>query len=405
MTFKIRAICALALLSILLAACGPAATPAPTLIPFPTLTPTPQASPTPQATATPTEAPTATLEPTPAYPPAGLGPTGFAADVNPLTGLVPADPTLLNRRPVIIKVQNLPREDRPQFGVSKADIVYEYYTEFGSTRFAAIYYGQDAEQVAPIRSGRYFDANLIRGYKAIFIFGSADQRVYQKFANSEFSTRLVLEGPATKSNGVLSRYDPEGKNFLMVNTSRLTDYLSLVKVDNSRQNLDGMFFKLEAPAGGTAASQLYVHFSSAIYNRWDYDTASGKYLRSSETQNYTDASSESYKQLTDRVTGEPISADNVVIIMVLHEDQEPNPEVEMPDMKLLGEGTAYIARDGQLYPVKWQRKTDSDVLTLVNADGSNFAFKPGQTWFEVLDLNSTMKNENGVVRFNFIRSW
>lgn len=404
MTPKPRLLTALVLLSLLLTACAAASTPAPTLAPIPTDTPQPSPTTPPTATLEPTATATPTLEPTPAYPPEGLGPANFPAEVDPLTGLVPADPALLNRRPIIVKVQNLPRDDRPQFGVSKADIVYEYYTEWGTTRFAAVYYGQDADQVGPVRSGRYFDANLIRAYKANFIFGSADPRVYQAFADTEFGSRLVLEGGASSASGTLSRYDPSGKNYLMVNTARLKTYLAGVKMDDSRQNLDGMFFQLEAPQGGSDIRSFVVRFSSAIYNRWDYDPASGRYLRFSDTQN-ADAGPEVFAQLTDRSTGQPIAADNVAVIFVLHQDREADPNVEMLDMNLLGQGDAYLARDGQMYKLLWQRLTNNDVLTLLNPDGTPFPFKPGQTWFEIIDLYSTVKTEGNSMRFDFVASW
>ncbi len=49
------------------------------------------------------------------------------AAYNPLTGLVPADPSLLDRRPLVIKISNYPRAIRPQYGLNEADIVFEYY--------------------------------------------------------------------------------------------------------------------------------------------------------------------------------------------------------------------------------------------------------------------------------------
>ena len=49
--------------------------------------------------------------------------------------------------------ENLPRNHRPKYGLSAADLVYEYYTEAGTTRFIALFYGQDAETVGPILMG------------------------------------------------------------------------------------------------------------------------------------------------------------------------------------------------------------------------------------------------------------
>ncbi|MBE0670268.1 MAG: DUF3048 domain-containing protein, partial [Anaerolineales bacterium] len=46
---------------------------------------------------------------------------------NPLTGLPVADPSLLLRRPLAIKIGNSPDYVRPQSGLTLADVVYEYY--------------------------------------------------------------------------------------------------------------------------------------------------------------------------------------------------------------------------------------------------------------------------------------
>ena len=195
-----------------------------------------------------------------------MGRANFPANVDPLTGLTVANPALLERRPMLIKVSNLPRNVRPQWGLSLADIVFEYYTEEGSTRFAAIFYGNDASMVGPIRSGRFIDDDLVRGYKAVFAFGSAYVAEMQRFNASDFANRMVVEGPGTP----LTRYDPNGYDYLMVNTADLSAYATQQGF-NGVQNLDNMFFKLDAPAGGQPGAQIYVHYSGAIYNRWDYD--------------------------------------------------------------------------------------------------------------------------------------
>jgi hypothetical protein len=50
-------------------------------------------------------------------------------------------------------------------------------------------------------------------------------------------------------------------------------------VNNSRQDLEGMFFQLQPPSGGNPASEVTTRFSIDSYNRWEYDEASEKYLR------------------------------------------------------------------------------------------------------------------------------
>jgi len=407
---KARIMIILTILAMLLVACQPAS---PTLEPSATPnwyatqtrealdTPNvpPTITPAPSATTPPTTAPTPTL----AYPLEGYGPNNFPTDVNPLTGLKVADPQILDRRPILVKVQNLPRADRPQYGLSRADIVYEYYTEYGSTRFAALFFGQDAEQVMPIRSARFLDINLMRMYKPVFVFGSADPTIYQRLINSEFSNRLIIEG--SNSCPAVCRYDPSGKDLLMVDTVELQNYLTTRGIDNTRPDLSGMYFNLTVPQGGKPADQVFVRFSGAVYNRWDYDLATGKYLRFSETKDDIQNTSPAYAQLTDALTQEPITADNLVILQVRHTEVDPRPEVEILDLSLLGSGPAYIARDGQMHQVMWQRLTESDLLTLVDGNGELFPFKPGQTWIELFSLNSTYTQEGSAWRFRFVSDW
>jgi hypothetical protein len=331
--------------------------------------------------------------PTALYPSEGYGPSNFPSGVNPLTGLQVPDPGLLDRRPLLIKVSNLPRNVRPQWGLSLADIVFEYYTEEGSTRFAALYYGNNAERVGPIRSGRFMDAHLIRAYKAAFAFGSAYAKVIERLYNAEFSDRLVLESPSTP----LTRYEPNGANDLVVNTAELSAYITSQGVENGRQNLDGMLFNPVTPVGGHPGTQLVVRYSGSIYNRWDFDPAAGKYLRFADTLDDFNAQAEQYAQSTDRLTGQPLAFDNVVVLYVLHESYNVSPEVV--DIQFLGSGTAYAYRDGQAFPLTWQRNGPNAVVSLTNQDGSPFPFKPGTTWFEVIGMNSQVQQTDALWRF------
>ena len=381
----------LCLASVMLSACGAAKPPDPSATIVPSDTPTATITLTPSPTSTPTITPTASK--TPLYPPEGLGPADFPANVDPLTGLKVADPTLLNRRPMLIKVANLPRYVRPQWGLSFADLVYEYYTEEGTTRFAVIFYGRDADTVGPVRSGRFIDAYLVRGYKAIFAFGFADPTEMIPFRQSDFADRMVVELPGTP----FKRYDPNGSSLLTIATRDLSAYVTQKGIENGRQDLNGMFFKLEAPAGGQAVSQVFVHYSGSVFNRWDYDTASGKYLRFSDNADvFSTDEREWYVPCTDRLTKKPITFDNVVVLYVDHKPYSPG----IYDIQLIGSGRGYAARDGKVYPVIWARDDYTSVLTLDTPAKTPFALKPGTTWFEVVGLNTVLDKTGPGWRFN-----
>ena len=56
------------------------------------------------------------------------------------------------------------------------------------------------------------------------------------------------------------------------------------------------------------ANIVFVRYSGAIYNRWNYDPATGRYLRYADTQNDLNRTNEAYAQLTDRLTSLPVAA-------------------------------------------------------------------------------------------------
>lgn len=362
----------------------PAVTQPPTSDPLPSETAASTAIPPTATNPAPTE--TATPEPTPT--PAVYGPTGFPADISPLTGMVASDPALLERRPVAVKVQMFPRGQRPPWGISQADIVFDYYQNFGLTRFHAIFYSQNAEIVGPIRSARLLDIDLVTMHKSIFAFGSAEQRTYSRLFNKDFAPRLVVEG--NTNCPPMCRADPNGYNYLVTNTAELSAYVAQQGVDNTRQNLDGMLFDPTPPAAGQPGQQAYVRFSISSYNNWSYDAASGRYLRFQDIQEAQDQASEAFEPLLDRANGQQLAADNVVVLVAPHRyafGTNPGPN-EVIEILLTGSGPAYAFRDGQVYTLTWNRATDDSVVVLTNTDGTPYALKPGNTWFQVVGRSS-----------------
>ncbi len=345
------------------------------------------------ATAAPTELPTATAT----QPPRDYGPENFPANVDPLTGMTVSDPSFLERRPLAVKIQLFPRGQRPPWGISSADVVFDYYQNNGLTRLHAIFLGTDAEKVGPIRSGRLLDARLINSYKSIFAFGSADARILKQLFSLDFSDRLVMEG--SHNCPPLCREDPNGFNYLVTNTKELSTYISGKNIPNGRQDLDGMTFTPQQPAGAQPGTQVFTRYSISAYSRWDYDLATGRYLRFQDTQEDT-GQGEAFAPLLDRLNNQQVTAANVVVLFIPHQYQVRSGNSEIVEILLNGTGPAVAFRDGQAYPVVWNRPTPDSVVYLTFQDGTAYAFKPGNTWFEVVGQSSEQtKPDTGVWRF------
>lgn len=346
-----------------------------------------------------------------AAPEGAIGPDFFFPSINPLTGLQVSDLALLERRPMAIKVTNHPRSVRPQSGLSRADVIYEYYIERGITRFIGIFYGQDAEKVGPVRSGRFFDEHIFRMYDAIFAFDSADDKVMEYFLTlgPQIYLRFAIEGGIDGRRTCI-----EGASYPLCRDPQVLDYNDLFAdtralgpailrrgTYNSAPDLTGMRFSESPPEGGAQADELSFRYSLLIYGKWEYLAELGHYLRYQETIGSADSGEESYAPLSDALTGEQLSADNVVVLFVPHNYYIKSPTTEIIQIDLIGNGEAWVFRNGFGYPATWERPADGGVLQILTLQGEPFALKAGQTWYQVLSLESSALQQGSQWRFNF----
>jgi hypothetical protein len=183
----------------------------------------------------------------------------------------------------------------------------------------------------------------------------------------------------------------------MADTVALRDYVQEQGISDERQNLEGMRFQVQTPEGGQPVDQVYAWYSAVIYNRWDYDPPSGRYYRYVDAENALEGQSEVYKPLRDALGDVPISAENVVVLLMPHDFYSESPEIV--EMWFSGSGPAYAFRDGQAYELEWVREAESDVLSLVTKDGEVSPFKPGTTWFEVMGIETKFFQNDNAWRF------
>jgi hypothetical protein len=324
---------------------------------------------------TSTPAATSTMVPV-TYP---AGPTGFPADVNPLTGLRVLNPEILNRRPLAVKVPNYPRTARPQAGLSAADMLIEFYTEAGSTRFIAMYYGQEAEKVGPIRSARIMDTRILPHYDAIIVHVQAFEAVWDVISETGVST--INEFPASCPVICRDAAEADGVNSAFGNTIELTKYAKRVGMDNGRPNLEGLLFDPAPPADAKDSIGLWIRFSSSAFAEWKWDPESSRYLRFSEKDN-----TGAMIPLTDRITGGQLAIDNLVVMFtpIVPYYTEKFRTGELWDVYLTGPGRAVLFRDGKVIDGQWQNTGPAAPFRFVDKTGQQIALHPGTTYIAIV---------------------
>ena len=382
------------------------------LTPRPTVTPIIPPTSIAIATRSPFEAteaaPTNTLSPDLVEVTPSPGPTlaylfqnGYPSNINPLTGIILTDPSILDRRPIAVKVSNAPRIVRQwQSGLSLADNVYEEYIEDGLTRFVAVFYGADASRVGPVRSARYFDEHIARMYQAMFVFVGADERLREYLLKTDLLYQLFTE--TSYNCPPLCRNDQVDywQNIFM-DTSAMKAKLAVQGINNKRPDLKGMYFNTVAPFPTTSVSRIYNRYSDYGYSYWQYDNATEKYFRFQDTVDTIHGQEPEYAPLMDMLTNKQITTDNVVVLFVRH-IHNPQSSGQMYVVDLYNSGQAYIFRDGMVYDARWVRSEYNNLLTFTDAGGNPLPLKTGTTFFQVIGLSSTVTTAGNDWYFDFV---
>jgi hypothetical protein len=349
--------------------------PVPTISPTPVLTENPDSRRTPTTTAEPTDTPEPTANPT---------------NVNPLTGLEVEDVSRLDRRPVAIKISNFPAVVRPQAGLSAADVVFEHEAEVQLTRFTAIFYGEGAEKVGPVRSARLIDLEIPAMFKAFFAFSGASPGVVQRIKKSDFSDRVLSPDPNWNTEG-FRRIPQAGRAY---EHTLYTDTPTLWEIAdeegwNGRQDLGGWTFAADPPGGGQPAAHLtLVYHPTYISTEYSYDAEVRGYRRSVQGEPHI-----------DELTGEQLVADSVVVLYANHtltdivEDLTGAQPLYSTEIQLWGEGPMRLFRDGQVYEGRWLRAAREDLVRFVDAAGEPLSLKPGHTWIQFVRLDFEVEVE------------
>jgi hypothetical protein len=338
-----------------------------------------------------------------------IGGGGFVPGnlTNPLTGLPFADPALAERRPMAIKITNAPDYVRPQSGLTLADVVYEYYIEWGDTRFIGVFYGNDAKIAGPVRSGRFFDEHILRMYNAYLVYKFSDPREKEYFYSSDFANYLVVPGISACPPFFVGEYARDSYNNVFFNTEKFGACLEKTGLDNSRPPLRNGFFSPLAPASALVVNRIYTHYSAYSYNYWEYDAATHKYFRYQEAHDEYDPERGRrfppvYAPLTDAATNLPVTTDNLIVIFVPHTFANQNQaDDEIYHIDPIDSGQAFVFRDGYAYPARWYRTDIDQPILVATLNGTPIFLRPGRTFFQVIGESSTYTQKDNDWFFQF----
>jgi hypothetical protein len=280
---------------------------------------------------------------------------------------------------------------RPQTGLSSADVIYETVTEGGITRFNCLFQSRIPEEVGPVRSARLSDLSIVPQYDALFFFSGANS-----YVNSEIKSAGLTNMSHNSASSLYYRVGyREAPHNLYLSLAESTGLATEKGFATTVETPRGLEFAGAsagvASVGGTAsagagvgpaglgpaewaglpnATHVSVTFSYSYVAEWDWDEASGTYLRSMD-----DAT-------VDAGTNERVAATNLIVLRTSYVDA---PDGKTLFISLNGTGDATLFIGGKRIDGTWE----SDGTTpprFKDASGAPLLLTPGgTTWFQVLD--------------------
>jgi len=261
-------------------------------------------------------------------------------------------------KPVYAVVIDNIESARPHYGITEANVVYEYEVEGGITRYLALF-SSFPTKVGPIRSARLHSAALALEHDASFIHAGGGVDVLQ--AMRRFGVKSVNE-LAWDGEGFFRDEGKRAPHNLFVNLARLgvedkPDQFIMRPAYLSRR--------------GTAVRDITIEYNRRHVVSYTYDPQKEAFRKMINGERIRDAQ------------GKQIYARNVIIAYVPF-------TIDLflrPTAELVGEGEIEFYSMGQHFEGRWRKEGLDSPTRFFFLDGEEIERVYGQTWIHLMRAN------------------
>ena len=323
----------------------------------------------PETTTTTTEV-TTTEAPPPVY-------------YNPLTGRSGASESSVGNRPVAVMINNI-KASLPQYGIYKADIIYEMLVEGGITRMMALYSDyENVPKVCSVRSCRYYFPIFAHGYDAVyFCFGS----------NLSLATPTLkrigidyFDGNEHPNSTVFGRDSDRLKKYSREHTAYVDGKnIPQMLKDNSvrtasKYGEDFLAFNFRAEDSSTAtgtidAKDVSLNFSRSYYSTFTYNAKTKTYYKTHCGNAHMDTAAD--KQL------------NFTNVFVLETDVNNYKGGSLMEINW-NSGEGYYISMGKAQKITWIKPSEDSNIIFYNEEGTELQVNTGKSYIGVIGRNLT----------------
>lgn len=269
-------------------------------------------------------------------------------------------------RPLSIMVENS-EGARPQSGLDRANIVYEVLAEGGITRFLAIYYDQDAEEVGPVRSARPYFVSKSLEHQAIYVHVGGSEEAYNFIKEEKIDdiNEFVDFQPFWRSKDRNPPHNLYTSTIKLRKEANKLGYIEMIKKQEYQFETD-----INEKLTGRESDSIVIPYNSIYTVSYKYQPESMKYLRFMNGEPHVD--SKTKKQL---------AIDNIIIQFAETKiiDEEGRLAVDF-----IGRGEGLLFFKGGSEEIIWEKQNLNSKTIFMYKEGDRIALTPGNAWIQIV---------------------
>lgn len=302
------------------------------------------------------------------------------ANQNLLTGIPDLTDGAIGKRPVAVMVNNV-QDALPQYGVAKADIIYEIPVEGDVTRLMALYGDYTAvPKICAVRSCRAYFPAFSQGYDAFYVNWGIDDSI------SDYLEALNLDqyDGINNAGGLFGRdQDRLNEGYSLEHTGYFdgTRFAEVVQSEGRRTDLNedkkGTAFQFnglneQLKPEGTDCKTVNINFGAATA-ALTYDETKKMYLKQINGNPQMDSSTNTQLAFTN--------------VFVLETDISVRDEIGHKDVDWNGgdEAVGYYVSNGGVQKIHWNKEynNENSYLRFLDEQGNELKVNRGKSYIAV----------------------
>ena len=282
-------------------------------------------------------------------------------------------------RPYAVMINNH-HQARPQAGLDKAYIIYEFLVEGGITRMMALFpYNADVDRIGSVRSSRHYYLD----------YALENDAIYVHWGTSIYAEKDIASLGINNIDGMYHGDTYFTTDYSLNRSLEHTRFTNSTLIKNAINNI-GYRTKREKPyllkyttdevdlstKEGSIANRIDINYSYYMTANYNYNEEEKTYYRSINDE-----------PMVDLVTGEQYKFKNIIVYALNYHDISAYGH---QDMDNIGSGEGYYFTNGYGVKIKWSKSSRADQTKYYYEDGTEIDFSDGNTFIQIYPTTGSL---------------